>query len=341
MKKFIERIKNAVTMNIFIDICIIAIVVISTLFPTLFDPEHADWKNVLSNFILSVIIMLLAFISQMNSSRTINMKKESYKVSRDAHINKIRDIQEKQLSKMQKLYVDDYNKKSLEEYVKSLFNEYEIPFELYSCKIEIVKLALKKGEIDKNQYSVIKLCRKGKVQYNKFDIKDLISTNIIKKQTNSNKSQQSEIVLGNLLSKLSWMLAFAILLGTMIPNESNMGISNQAWINLASRMLSFVGGMWCGGSTGKEIVEDDIRLFDLFYNFNCQFVQDFENGIWKPREEDINENVVERLTKLYNQENHIKEQTLINADNDDKDEEIQEIEMTEEEYLAYQNKIAK
>lgn len=326
MSKFVQKLKSLFTLSIVIDIALIAVIIITTLFPTLFDPEHADWKTVFSNFILSIIIALLSFTSRLAKSKINESNKEKYTTARNNHIGQVRKIQERQLSKSQELYVKDYNKKSLIEYAKEVFNQYEIPFELYTCDISLVKTALNKGVIDKNQYSVIKLCRRGKLRYTKYNIRDLTSTQILKNKTNSTESQQVGIVVTNLLSKISWMLAGVILIGTFVPDAmSEGGVTAQSWINLASRILTYVGGLYCGDQTGKEIIEDDIRLYDLYYNFNCQFLQDFDLGVWKPSEEEIKEDIITKLQRLHEEEEKPKPQ-------------YKEIEITKEQLEMLQQK---
>lgn len=329
MKKsqaFANKIKNLFTLSTLAKILVVALIVIFTLFSSLFDPSQADWKKVLSNFILSVVILMGAFISQLSSTRNKEMEKENYITSRDNHINQVHAIQHKQLSHMHKLYVKDENEKNKLAYIQDVFTQYEIEIAYYTMELKLVKTALSKGIIDKEQYSVIQICRKGKIAYDKYDVRDLTTTQILKKGTNSNKSQQGAITASNLLGKMSWMLAFSIIWAMFVWDEaSQQGINGQAWIDLGSRLFTFAGGLWTGAVTAKEIIEDDIRLFDKFYNFNCKFVQDFENGIWKPAETEIHEDIVEHLKKLSE-----AEEIAASEPKNEQGEETEEIELTEE-----------
>lgn len=329
MKKLSQKIKDLFSLSTLAKILVVALIVIFTLFSSLFDPAKADWKKVLSNFILSVVIVMGAFISQLSSTRKKEMEKDTYTNSRDAHINQVHEIQKKQLSHFHKLYVKDENEKNKLSYVQDVFTQYEIEIAYYTMELKLVKAALKKGLIDKEQYSVIQLCRKGNIQYDKYDVRDLTTTQILKKGTNSNKSQQGAITASNLLGKMSWMLAFAIVWGMFVWDEAqSAGVNGQAWIDLGSRLFTFAGGLWTGAVTAKEIVEDDIRLFDKFYNFNCKFVQDFECGIWKPAKTEIKEDIVEHIKKLLTED----ETSVSEPKNNEFDETIEEIEVTPEEY---------
>lgn len=344
---FTSKIKNIFTLSLLAKLLTIAVIVISTLLPSLFDPQGADWKKVLSNFIFSLVIALGGFISQMIAARNRECSKDTYINSRDRHIKQIHEIQKRQLSHFHKLYVQDTNKQNEIEYVKDVFQQFEIDFKFYDMELSLVKTALKKGVIDKEQYSVIQLCRKGKIQFDKYDIRDLTATQVLKNGMNTNKSQQAQITASNLLSKMSIMLAFAIIGGMFVWDEQSAaeGVSNsQAWIDLAFRLITFVGGIWTGETTGKEIVCDDIRLFDKFFNFNCKFIQDFDLGIWKPKEQDVAEDIVAKLQRLQAEDNSklSKEPSVQEQEHQDNelDEDVvyETIEVTEEEFHTLLNK---
>lgn len=324
MKKFTQKIKDFFSLSMLAKLIVIALIVIFTLFPSLFDPENADWKKVLFNFVLSIIILMGAFISQLLAARKRETEKDAYIESKKEHVEQIHEIQKRSLVHMHKLYVKDENEKNKLEHIKDIFIQFEIDIRLYSCDLGLVKTALKKGEIDKEQYSVIQLCRKGKIEYDKYDVRDLMTTQILKRGTNSNKSQQAQITASNLLGKMSFMLAFAVIWGMFVWDQAAQeGIKNgQAWIDLAARLVTFAGGLWTGDTTAKDVAEDDIRLFNKFFYFNCKFVQDFDNGIWQPKEKAISEDLIERLKKYQEEE----QTTLETAEN----EEYEEIELTEE-----------
>lgn len=326
MKSIINKFRDFISISTFVKIVVILIIVVGTLLPSLFDPENADWKKVGFNFILSLLIAMGAFISQMVASKNKAMKKEEYKESKKNHVDQIKEIRRKKLSHIHGLYVKDENKKNKLEYVTEAFSQFEIPIDYYTMDQELVKVALRKNQITKEQYSVIKICRTGKIQYDRYDVGDLTTTQILKKGRNSNKSQQASITASNLIGKISWMLAFSIIWGMFVWDESKgmASLSNgQAWIDLGGRLFTFGGGLYCGDHTGKEIIADEIRLFDKFYNFNCKFVQDFETGIWKPSEEAVSENIVDYLMKL-----QAEEETAENKA--ESDVEIEEIELTAE-----------
>lgn len=322
-----KKIKDAFNISLLSKLIIIVVIVVTTLFPTLFDPEHADWKKVLSNFVLSLVIMLASFIAQMIASRKRESEKDTYTVPFNNHKSKIKEIQNRSLSHIHQLYVKDMNHKALIDTIKEIFQQFEIDFKLYEADFKDVKLALKKGLIDKEQYSVVKLCRSGKINFDGYDYRDLTSTQILKNKVNRHKSQSASITASNIMSKMSFMLAFAIIWGMFVYDEtSQTGVSPQAWIDLCSRLVTFGSGLWCGEINGRQIVEDDIRLFDDFFNFNSKFIQDFDLGIWKPSEE-VNEDIISKLRRLQDEEEHhpnIEEST---------DEEV--IEMTPEQYEKY------
>lgn len=336
MKKIIDKIKSVFSLSMLLKVIIIALIVITRLFPALFDPEHANWKKVIFNFIFALIIFMGSFISQLLAARKRETEKESYTTARADHIGQIRTIQKRSLSHMHKMYVQDENDKNKLQYVRDVFAQYEIDIRLYTEDLSLVKLALKKGEIDKEQYSVIQLCRKGKIEYDKYEVGDLMSTQILKKGSNRNKSQQGVITASNLLSKMSFMLAFSILIGMFVWDKElqEEGIKNgQAWLDLGSNLITFAGGLWTGTETAREVAEDDIRLFNVYFNFNCKFVQDFDNGIWKPKESEISDDLIERLKKYQSEE-----QTTPDEAENEQDEDIGVIEISEEELEALKNK---
>ena len=325
MKSIINKFKDLISISTFVKIVVILIIVVGTLLPSLFDPENANWKKVGFNFILSLLIAMGAFISQMVASRNRAMKKDEYKESKKNHVDQIKEIRRKKLSHVHGLYVKDENKKNKLEYVTEAFSQFEIPIDYYTMDQELINVALRKNKITKEQYSVIKICRTGKIQYDRYDIGDLTTTQILKKGRNSNKSQQASITASNLIGKISWMLALSIIWGMFVWDESKgmASLSNgQAWIDLGGRLFTFGGGLWGGEVTGREIIEDEIRLFDKFYNFNCQFVQDFETGIWSPPKERVQEDIVAYLKNLQEEEKKAQDEAVI--------EEYEEIELTPE-----------
>jgi hypothetical protein len=320
--KFTQKIKDIFNVSLLSKLLIVVLIVISTLFPSLFDPEHANWKEALSNLVLNIVITYGAFISQYISSRAKYQAKDKYKESSKKHIDQIHLIQEKQLSTAHQCYVKDTNEKNRIDRVKDIFMQYEIPFELFEAEPKLIKTALSNNIINKEQLSIIRLCRRGKFDYDKYDVRDLTATQVLKKYKNSNKSQQAVITASNILGKTSFLIAFAIIFAMFTWDSTKAsGIDGQSWINLSSRLFTFVGGLWTGDTTGREIVEDDIRLFDKFYNFNSKFVQDFELGIYKPKEEDMANNIIERLKALNQAENKEIEEDTYDT-----------IELTEEEY---------
>lgn len=329
MNKFVKRVKDIFSLSFLAKILVVALIVITTLFPSLFDPEHADWKKVLFNLVLSTIIMLGAFISQLLAARKRETEKKSYTDAQDRHVAAIRDIQKKQYSHIHKLYVKDENEKNKLSYIQDAFTQFEIDIKYYKMEQSLVKTALKNGLIDKEQYSVIQLCKKGNIEYDKYDVRDLTATQLLKKYKNTNKSQQAIITASNLMSKMSFMLAFAVIWGMFAYDQASQGggPQGQAWIDLGARLITFAGGLYTGDVTAREVAEDDIRLFDKFYNFNCKFIQDFENGIWKPQENAVEEDIVERLMKLQQEEENALESA--------KNEQYVEIEMTEEQIKEF------
>lgn len=333
--KYIKKFRDIFTVSTLAKFLTIAIIVITTLLPNLFDPENADWKKILTSFILSIVIVLASFVAQMSSTRKKEMEKDDYINSKNNHIDKIREIQKKQLSHYHRLYVRDENEKNYIEKVKDVFQQFEIDFQYYELGYAELKIALREKMIDKEQYSIIKLCKSARISFDKYDVRDLTSTQVLKKGRNSNESQQAVIVASNLLSKVSYMVAIGVIWGMFVYDETTggKGVTPQAWLDLVSRLITFGGGLWCGKTTGEEIVADDIRLFDRFFNFNSKFVQEVESGIWKPTDDIKNINVLEHIRQIQNKEKEEAEHreaasVLVNEDDD---EEI--VELTEEEYL--------
>lgn len=333
MKEAFNKFKEFFSISTLAKILVLALIVITTLFPSLFDPQNADWKKVIYSFILNLIIFMGAFISQLIASKKREMEKARYIESNKKHIDEIHLIQNRKLSHFHKLYVQDENEKNKIEYIQDVFTQFEIDMKFYTMELSLVKTAIKNNIITKEQYSVIQLCRKGKIDFDKYDVRDLTTTQILKKGKNSNKSQQATITASNLLGKISWILAFAIIWGMFVFDNANEGVSDQAWIDLGSRLMTFAGGIITGEVTGKECVNDDIRLFDKFFNFNCKFIQDFELGIWKPKKEDINEDLIDRLKKLQSNIEIIDNEPK-NEQNDN-DSDYEEVEMSESEYKDY------
>ena len=342
MANFKKKLQDFFSVSTFAKLIVIAIIVITTIAPSLFDPEHANWEKVLSSFILSIVIIMCSFISQRAAAKKRGYEKDDYKASRKRHEDEYHLIQDRQLSHFHNLYVKDKNEKSKIERVKEIFATYEIPFDLFNCSLKDLKTAFSKGLVNKEQYSVIRLCRQGKIEYDKYDVRDLTTSRIIKKYRNSNKSQESEITWGNLLSKISWILALSIIWGMFVWDKAaaEEGFKNgQAWLDLASRLFTFVGGLYTGEVTGREICADDIRLYDRYFNFNSTFIQEFDNSLWKPSEEELEENILEKIHRLQKVEEtdnlSQNSEIVVSEAKNSQNEEFEEVEMTEEEYKNY------
>ena len=56
-KTFWQKLKDKLTISVLFYILLIGVVVILTLFPVIFDIEHANWNKIISNCIISLILV--------------------------------------------------------------------------------------------------------------------------------------------------------------------------------------------------------------------------------------------------------------------------------------------
>ena len=164
-----------------------------------------------------------------------------------------------------------------------------LQFSLY-----FITLSLK----DKEQFDIIIKIRKGQFDVDYYDLQDLTCSVILNQSKNTNKSQQNDIILSQLTSKVLMIIITSFLFGTLAQESFESGITPQSWIDLVGRLLTIISGIWCGETCGQMLVNDDIRLLNKFYNFNSQFLQDFKNKIWIPKEETISKNIIQELQRL-------------------------------------------
>lgn len=303
-KTFWQRIKDKFTMSLLFYIILIAVVVVLTLFPVVFDLEHANWNKIFSNCIISLILVLLTFSYQSTTKRNNAEKDEESELykSRLKHIDKIYEIQKLSLSKFHELYVNDKNEEMKQQYIQQVFHSYEIPIELYSCDRKLVDVALSNNKINKEQYNIIVKMRKGKFEIDYYELQDLTCSVILNKTKNTNKSQQTDIITSELTSKVLLIVISSFLMGTLVQESFENGITIQSWIDLCSRLLTTISGIWAGDTCGKLLIKDDIRLLNKFYNFNSQFLQDFKTKIWQPKEDLIDKDIIKELQELSNDE---------------------------------------
>jgi low affinity Fe/Cu permease len=149
--KIQAKLKALFTTPTLIKIVVIVLIVVFTLFPALFDPVNADWRKVFANFVLTMVIFLASFIAQNTASRTKHVEDAKYKDSEKRHIDEIREIQNKKLSKFHQIYVKYYNKNSKDNYIHDTFNKYEIPMEYYKQDFKIIKRAFKDKKLTAEQ----------------------------------------------------------------------------------------------------------------------------------------------------------------------------------------------
>lgn len=313
-KTFWQKVKNKITISSLFYILLIGVVVILTLFPVIFDLEHADWNKIISNCIISLILVLLTFSYQSTSVKTNAEKDEESELNviKNNHINKIKEIQNLSLSKLHELYVKEKNEDIKFEYIKQIFHSFEIPIELYNCDKNLIDVALKNNKINKEQFEIIRKMRKGKFEVDYYDLQDLTCSVILNKSRNTNKSQQNEIILTELSSKVLLIIITSFLWGTLVPSSFEAGITAQSWIDLGGRLLTTMSGIWCGQVCGKMMVKDDIRLYNKFFNFNTQFLQDFKSKIWQPKDNIIDVDIIKELHNLANDEFIEIDESLLN-----------------------------
>ena len=128
-KTFWQRLKEKFTMSLFFYLILIGVVVVLTLFPVVFDWENADWNKIISNCIISLILVLLTFLYQSTTTRSNAEKTEGTELfeARKNHISKIKEIQNLSLSKLHEIYVDEKNKELRTQYIHQVFHSFEIP----------------------------------------------------------------------------------------------------------------------------------------------------------------------------------------------------------------------
>jgi hypothetical protein len=318
--KIQAKLKALFTTPTLIKIVVIVLIVVFTLFPALFDPVNADWRKVFANFVLTMVIFLASFIAQNTASRTKHVEDAKYKDSEKRHIDEIREIQNKKLSKFHQIYVKYYNKNSKDNYIHDIFNKYEIPMEYYKQDFKIIKRAFKDKKLTAEQVYVIKKINRDEFEYDCYEYKFLTSTQILKKNVNTNKSLQANITWSNLLSKISMMMAFSIIAGMLVWDKqaAEDGIKNgQVWIDLVTRIITLGGGVWTGEFNGAQVCSDDIRLYDKFYDFNKMFVDDVEKYGWKPKPEDLEDNVKEYLESIKNE--NLSSPTIVEQNKNEED----------------------
>ena len=299
-KSFWARLKEKFTISILFYLVLIGIVAITTLFPVVFDFENANWNKIYSNAIISLVLVLLTFTYQMtNRKKKAENDKESdlFKAQKN-HVDKIHEIQNQQLSRCHELYVEEQNQNIKMEYVRQVFHSYEIDIALYDCESQLVDKALEMKKINREQYSIIKKIRKNDFEVDYYNLQELTCAVILNKSSNTNKSLQNEIILGEITSKVLLIIITSFLWGTLVSDSFEGGIKPQSWIDLAGRLITTISGIWCGDTCGRLLINDDIRLYNKFYNFNNQFLQNFKTGIWKPKEELINKSIVDELLKM-------------------------------------------
>lgn len=303
-KTFWQKLKDKLTISVLFYILLIGVVVILTLFPVIFDLEHANWNKIISNCIISLILVLLTFSYQSTSVKSNAEKDEESELTttKNNHIKKIKEIQNLSLSKLHEIYVNEKNEEIKQEYINQVFHSYEIPIELYSCEKSLVDVALKNQKITAEQYDIIRKMRKGKFEVDYYNLQDLTCSVILNKSKNTNKSQQNEIIITELSSKVLLIIITSFLWGTLVPSSFEAGITAQSWIDLGGRLLTTISGIWCGNVCGKMMVKDDIRLYNKFFNFNNQFLQDFKTKIWQPKNNIIDVDIIQELHNLANDE---------------------------------------
>lgn len=303
-KTFWQKLKDKLTISVLFYILLIGVVVILTLFPVIFDLEHADWNKIISNCIISLILVLLTFSYQSTSVKSNAEKDEESELTttKNNHIKKIKEIQNLSLSKLHEIYVNEKNEEIKQEYINQVFHSYEIPIELYSCEKSLVDVALKNQKITAEQYDIIRKMRKGKFEVDYYNLQDLTCSVILNKSKNTNKSQQNEIIITELSSKVLLIIITSFLWGTLVPSSFEAGITAQSWIDLGGRLITTISGIWCGNVCGKMMVKDDIRLYNKFFNFNNQFLQDFKTKIWQPKDNIIDVDIIQELHNLANDE---------------------------------------
>ena len=303
-KTFWQKLKDKLTISVLFYILLIGVVVILTLFPVIFDLEHANWNKIISNCIISLILVLLTFSYQSTSVKSNAEKDEESELTtiKNNHIKKIKEIQNLSLSKLHEIYVNEKNEEIKQEYINQVFHSYEIPIELYSCEKSLVDVALKNQKITAEQYDIIRKMRKGKFEVDYYNLQDLTCSVILNKSKNTNKSQQNEIIITELSSKVLLIIITSFLWGTLVPSSFEAGITAQSWIDLGGRLLTTISGIWCGNVCGKMMVKDDIRLYNKFFNFNNQFLQDFKTKIWQPKDNVIDVDIIQELHNLANDE---------------------------------------
>ena len=303
-KTFWQKLKDKLTISVLFYILLIGVVVILTLFPVIFDLEHANWNKIISNCIISLILVLLTFSYQSTSVKSNAEKDEESELTttKNNHIKKIKEIQNLSLSKLHEIYVNEKNEEIKQEYIKQVFHSYEIPIELYDCEKSLLDVALKNNKINEEQYDIIRKMRKGKFEVDYYNLQDLTCSVILNKSKNTNKSQQNEIIITELSSKVLLIIITSFLWGTLVPSSFEAGITAQSWIDLGGRLITTISGIWCGNVCGKMMVKDDIRLYNKFFNFNNQFLQDFKTKIWQPKKNIIDVDIIQELHNLANDE---------------------------------------
>ena len=303
-KTFWQKLKDKLTISVLFYILLIGVVVILTLFPVIFDIEHANWNKIISNCIISLILVLLTFSYQSTSVKSNAEKDEESELTttKNNHIKKIKEIQNLSLSKLHEIYVNEKNEEIKQEYINQVFHSYEIPIELYDCEKSLLDVALKNNKINEEQYDIIRKMRKGKFEVDYYNLQDLTCSVILNKSKNTNKSQQNEIIITELSSKVLLIIITSFLWGTLVPSSFEAGITAQSWIDLGGRLITTISGIWCGNVCGKMMVKDDIRLYNKFFNFNNQFLQDFKTKIWQPKDNIIDVDIIQELHNLANDE---------------------------------------
>lgn len=299
-KTFWQKVKDKFTLSVLFYLILIAVIVLLTLFPVVFDLEHANWNKIISNCIVSLILVLLTFSYQSTTKRNNAEKDEESELNqiRKKHIDKIHEIQNLSLSRIHELYVDEKNEELKQQYINQVFHSYEIPIELYSCDKSLLKVALENQKITDEQFKIINKIRKGKFEIDKFKLQDLTCGVILNRTKNTNQSQQNEIITTELASKVLVIIITSFLWGTLAQDTFNGGITAQSWIDLSGRLLTTISGIWAGDTCGKLLIKDDVRLLNKFYNFNNQFLQEFKTKIWQPDPSKISKDIIKELQEL-------------------------------------------
>lgn len=330
-KSFIQKLKQRFSVSTLFYIVLFGIVIITTLFPVFFDLEHANWKKIISTMIIGTILILLSFTYQTERTKKLleNDEDGDYQKSKNIFINKNKEIQERRLSKLQKLYVDEQNEKIKKEYIQNVLQHYEIDEQCYSLDFPDLKLLLQENKITKKQFKIIKALKCNDFETDYYNFQDLTCTFIIEKGKNTNKSQQNSIIMSEAVYKIILLIVATFMWGTLVPDAVDGGITPQSWIDLGGRLINLCGGIFCGSNCGRLLVKDEIRLLDKFYNFNSLFLQEFQNGTWQPDDKIITRSIVDDLRE-------IKEEKQNNENVDDSESEI--IEISEEELSILKEK---